>query len=188
MQPTRTDSLIVALAELFENRGGESYADEEVTQLQHALQTATLALEEKADDRLIVAAFLHDLGHILEPHQLPTSCEEDLDDHHESVARQFLGNYFDATVLDPITLHVAAKRYLCTIEQDYADQLSPTSLKSYYDQGGPMSPAEIENFQSEPHFEAALRLRRWDDQAKSKDAQTPTIDFFLKKIESLSKT
>ena len=39
----------------------------QVSRLEHSLQTATRALNEKADDEMIVAALLHDIGDELSP-------------------------------------------------------------------------------------------------------------------------
>jgi gamma-butyrobetaine dioxygenase len=76
-------------------------------------------------------------------------------------------------------LHVAAKRYLCTVEPDYQNQLSPTSLKSFYDQGGVMNEREKMEFECEPHFLAAVQLRRWDDMAKDPAAVPPQLESYV---------
>ena len=95
-----------------------------------------------------------------------------MDDKHEFVANAWLKEHFGPEVADPIRLHVAAKRYLCTRQSSYEDALSPTSRKSYHDQGGPMSPEEMTSFESEPHYREALELRRWDDLAKETEKET----------------
>ena len=88
------------------------YAGETVTQLQHALQSAQLAEQSGADATLIVAALLHDLGHMVND-QGETPTLRGIDDRHEYVALPFLRALFDDAVLQPIRLHVDAKRYLC---------------------------------------------------------------------------
>ncbi len=173
------------ILDTFQRRGSESYADEPVTQLQHALQCAQLARENQASDSLVLASLLHDLGHIMADSALPASLEEDLHDAHEARAYDWLLNHFGAAVADPVHLHVAAKRYLCTTDPEYVKLLSPTSYKSYLDQGGPMSEEEIQAFEAEPHFEAALTLRRWDDQAKAADLQTPGLESYVPLMEAL---
>ena len=96
---------------LFEERGGEQYSGEPVTQLQHALQTAALAEAEGAGDALVTAALLHDLGHLL--HDLgETPSLRGVDDVHQYRALPFLRGLFPDAVLDAIKLHVDAKRYL----------------------------------------------------------------------------
>ncbi len=168
---------------VFEARGKEKYGSEAVTQLQHALQTALLAEEAKAEPALITAALLHDIGHILHEEALPTTDSENLDDFHEEVGYQWLLEYFGEEVAAPVKLHVEAKRYLCTIDETYEQNLSPTSLKSYYDQGGKMKGTEKEVFESNPFFEPAVLLRRWDDLAKEADKETPGIEHFAPYIE-----
>ena len=54
---------------LFEKNGSSMYGGEAVTQLEHALQAATLAKNNNATDELITASLLHDIGHLL--HDLP---------------------------------------------------------------------------------------------------------------------
>jgi phosphonate degradation associated HDIG domain protein len=185
MNTAQKSKVINHILNAFRQRGDEKYADEGVSQAQHALQTAMLARSHQAPDSLVVAALLHDLGHILSDQDLPESCHENLDDKHEELGFAFLTQHFDAEITDPIRMHVAAKRYLCTIEPDYRQRLSPTSLKSYFDQGGEMNVAEKLAFESEPHFSAAVRLRRWDDLAKDPNATTPDIEFFVPMLEQL---
>jgi phosphonate degradation associated HDIG domain protein len=172
-------SVIQKIRATFASRGDEKYADEGVTQLQHALQCAKLARLEAANVQLVVAALLHDIGHILGESDLPSNCKQNLDDHHEERGYAFLLQHFGDAVADPVRLHVAAKRYLCTIDSQYAQRLSPTSHKSFLDQGGLMSPEEVEDFRSEPHFEAAVRLRKWDDTAKDPADRGAGLDDFL---------
>lgn len=176
--------IVRQIIEVFESRGSESYGTEAVTQLQHALQCADLAKESGANDSLIAAAVLHDIGHILQSTPLPTSGDQDYDDQHESVGYQFLREHFGDAVADPVRLHVAAKRYLCTTDRDYEKQLSPTSLKSYHDQGGMMSAEEIAAFEAEPYYREAVRLRYWDDIAKDPDAITAEIEDFMPQLNT----
>lgn len=167
----------------FDVRGDLAYGSEAVTQRQHALQSATLAEAGGATPELITAALLHDIGHILDADELPHSDDEDLDDAHERRAYEWLLRYYGPRVADPVRLHVAAKRYLCTVEPAYEAQLSPTSHKSYLDQGGQMDAAEKSSFESEPHFQEALRLRRWDDLAKDPQLETKPIEHFRSVLE-----
>ncbi|MCD0462732.1 HD domain-containing protein [Roseiconus lacunae] len=171
-------AIVDQIVEVFATRGAESYGSEDVTQLEHAMQCGDLARSSKATDELVVAAVLHDIGHLLLDTPLPTADASDYDDSHETIGYQFLEQNFGAAVADPVRLHVAAKRYLCTTRPSYEQQLSPTSYKSYLDQGGKMSKDELAAFESEPHCEAALVLRSWDDSAKNMDAKMPTIEDF----------
>tara|TARA_B100001750_G_C15290716_1_gene487162 strand:- start:169 stop:786 length:618 start_codon:yes stop_codon:yes gene_type:complete len=143
---------------------GLSFYDEVVTQLDHALQTAELAKKSNANNYLITSALLHDLGHLLLNEK---SLAEDL--NHEEIGANAMTTFFPSTVTEPIRLHVDAKRYLCTVDQDYYNNLSQASQNSFQVQGQYMSAKEIELFEQNSHFEAAIQIRRWDDLAKIKD-------------------
>ena len=58
---------LAAIRDLFVARGAEQYTGEPVSHLEHALQCALQAELEGADDTLICAALLHDLGHFCLP-------------------------------------------------------------------------------------------------------------------------
>lgn len=165
----------ITIISIFEARGQEVYGSEAVTQLEHALQSAFLAQKAKATETLVAAALLHDIGHIMTDDLLPSDDNMNLDDQHESRAYDWLHDRFGPEVADPVKLHVAAKRYLCTLEPDYVKTLSPASHKSFLDQGGAMDRTERANFEAEPHFRAAVELRKWDDLAKVAEKATPSI-------------
>ena len=175
--------VITTIIEVFETRGTEAYGSEAVNQLEHALQCGALAVESEAPPSLVTAALLHDIGHILGEDQLPADDQTNLDDGHEERAHPWLHEHFGPAVADPVRLHVAAKRYLCTIDPGYVSTLSPTSLKSYHDQGGDMSGAERAAFEAEPHFRDAVTLRRWDDLGKTPGLVTPSIGYFVPYLE-----
>jgi predicted HD phosphohydrolase len=152
-----------------------------VTQLEHALQTATLARENSASDQLITAALLHDIGHLL--HDLPNDAPlKGIDDVHENKAAVFLRKYFPEAVTEPVRLHVMAKRYLSSTEETYYSLLSEPSKQSLVLQGGLMSSAEVSAFEQNPFFSDAVMLRKWDDQAKVKELTTAPVEDFEKNI------
>jgi len=169
---------IETVVRIFQERGSSRYGDEYVTQLEHAIQAACLAKESDANHTLVAAALLHDIGHIIFDQDLPESNDEDLNDFHEERAYQWLLSNFGRAVADPVRLHVLAKRYLCTVEPEYASSLSPTSLKSFHDQGGLMTNEELQSFRDEPFYQEALTLRRWDDLAKQENKVIPDIEHF----------
>lgn len=171
------------ILDAYAERGSERYGEEDVTQLQHALQCGSLAMRASATAQLIAAALLHDVGHILMDQEVLEDCSENLDDKHESRGHEFLVEHFGNAVADPVRLHVVAKRYLCTKNPGYQKQLSPTSLQSFHDQGGDMSLEEIRQFEKEPFYREALQLRRWDDAAKDVSAVTPPFEEFVTFIE-----
>ncbi|MGI9430470.1 MAG: HD domain-containing protein [Bythopirellula sp.] len=168
--------------QVFRERGDQSYGTEAVTQLEHALQTAALAIEHDAQASLVAAALLHDIGHIRESNQ-DQQGESSLDDKHEDTPYRWLLQHFGKAVADPVRLHVVAKRYLCTKQADYERTLSPTSHESYLQQGGRMDDAELAAFEAEEFWREALRLRVWDDTAKDPTKATPPIEEFITYVE-----
>lgn len=174
------------ILDLFNTNGGSMYGGEEVTQLEHALQAAILAKLSGATDNLIVAALLHDIGHLL--HDLPDDAsDKGIDDVHEALAAKYLDTYFKPSVVEPVKLHVAAKRYLCATEAGYYDTLSTPSKTSLAFQGGIMTVTEVAEFELNPFYKDAVALRRWDDLAKDPTMETPTVDYFTNAIENTLK-
>lgn len=172
------DTTIGQIESLFAARGSAWYGGESVSQLQHALQAATFAEAESASPALIVAALLHDVGHLL--HDLPEDAARDgIDDRHEMLGATWLSEQFGADVAEPVKMHVAAKRYLCAVDAAYLATLSPASRLSLQVQGGPMRSEEISVFEKRPFFNEAVRLRRWDDEAKVVKAETPALSHFM---------
>jgi phosphonate degradation associated HDIG domain protein len=167
---------------LFEQYGALAYSGEPVTQLEHALQSAALAENEGASDELVAAAFLHDLGHLLNRFgETPT--EQGIDDLHQYFALPFLRPVLPEAVLEPIRLHVDAKRCLCAIDSGYFGRLSADSVRSLALQGGVFSKQEADVFLSKPHAEEALRVRKWDDLAKEASRVTPSLDHYMNVVE-----
>lgn len=163
---------------LFEEHGRLAYSGEPVTQLEHALQSGALAEEAGASDELVVAAFLHDLGHLLN-RQGETPTARGIDDLHQYFALPFLRPVLPEAVLEPIRLHVDAKRCLCAIDETYFGRLSADSVRSLELQGGIYTDDEAQAFLEKPYAEDALRLRRWDDLAKEANRATPDLDHYL---------
>ena len=160
----------------FAKRGHEGYG-EGVSQLEHALQCAVFAERSGAAEPLVVAALLHDIGHML--HDLPEDiADRGIDTQHESLGSAWLSQHFGPEVSEPVRLHVAAKRYLSASEAGYFDLLSEASKLSLKLQGGPMSAAEQAGFGAERFFQEAVALRRWDDEGKVVGMQTPDLTHF----------
>jgi phosphonate degradation associated HDIG domain protein len=168
------------IEQLFIAKGGEQYDGEPVTQLEHALQSAMLAENEEAEDELVTAALLHDLGHLL--HEFganPTL--QGVDDLHQYRALPFLRGLFGPAVTDPIRLHVDAKRYLCATHPGYYDALSADSKRSLVLQGGAFSEDQAQTFIGQPGAIQAVRVRIWDDLAKEGGLATPPLSHFLER-------
>jgi phosphonate degradation associated HDIG domain protein len=156
---------VAGLIQLLRERGSLTYDGEGVSQLQHAWQCGRLARLAGAGVGLQLAAWLHDIGHLMT--DLPGSPTlAGRDDAHEALGARQLEAAFGPAVAGPVALHVAAKRYLVATRPDYLGSLSADSLRSLRLQGGPMSAAECASFIALPHARDALRLRVWDDLAK----------------------
>ncbi len=177
---------LAGIFELFDRHGGKMYAGEPVTQLEHALQTAHAAEYAGADAALITAALLHDLGHLIND-QGETPTERGIDDVHQYAALPFLRPLFDDDVLEPIRLHVDAKRYLCATESDYYDALSADSKRSLALQGGRYDASAAAAFAAQPGALRAVALRRWDDAAKAAGRITPPFAHFAAIMEAAAR-
>ena len=127
------------IIDLFQQRGDVAYHGEAVSQTEHALQAAALAERHRAPATLVVAALLHDIGHLLDG-QDEDLAVNGIDGQHEAAGHAWLSKYFGPDVTEPIRLHVAAKRYLCGKNEAYLQGLSPASQLSLELQGGPMTP------------------------------------------------
>ena len=158
---------------LFARHGTAYYGGEAISQTAHALQCAQLAEQAGEPEPLIVAALLHDVGHLM----LAESSTTDM--RHQEAAADALAELFGADVTEPIRLHVAAKRYLCTVDAGYFATLSPASVHSLALQGGPYDATQAATFAAGPHADAAVRLRRYDDLAKVVDLPTPSLAHYL---------
>jgi phosphonate degradation associated HDIG domain protein len=182
IEMTSEDPIDVIL-DLFQKRGDAAYLGEPVSQTEHALQTAWLAEQASADGALIAAALLHDVGHLL--HDLPEDCAlAGIDDAHEVRGQRWLARHFGPDVTEPVRLHVAAKRFLCATDPGYLGLLSEASLRSLQLQGGPFTPDEAAQFRLHPHGEAAVVLRRFDEQAKIPGLPTPPLEHFRPYLEA----
>jgi len=184
---------------LFADFAGQRY-DEDVTQLDHALQTAALARSEGAPDELVAAALLHDVGHLLALRDLASGRGDDaagsdragpgagVDLHHEARGARWLARLYPAAVTGPIALHVAAKRYVCSVDPGYHHTLSSGSRASLARQGGPMSSDEVARFEANPAHVEAVALRRWDDSGKVTEVvEVPPLSAYRPLLERLAR-
>lgn len=172
-------SPVAIIQRLFDEKGHLQYG-EDVTQLQHALQCGFLAEADGASPTLILAAVLHDIGHMLHG-DAAQALADDVDDAHELIGAKVLERWFGPAVSEPVRLHVQAKRYLCARNPSYLERLSPLSLHTLSLQGGPMSPPQAHEFETQPFYRDAVALRQWDDAAKIADQATPALPHFLSK-------
>ena len=171
---------------LYRERGEAMYFGESVTQLAHALQTAWQAERDGADDALVVAALLHDIGHLLHRRGEEVA-DRGIDARHQDIGATWLEQRFSTEVSEPVRWHVAAKRYLCSVEPSYLRGLSPSSVQSLMLQGGPFTAEAIAEFMAKPVSHVAVRLRRWDDGAKVAGLQTPDIEHYRGYLERMAR-
>jgi len=157
---------------------------EAVTMSQHMEQTAACAIADDAADDLVIAALLHDIGHFIGEHPID-ALEKGDDNYHEEVGANYLQKHFAPSISEPVRLHVAAKRYLCATDADYLGRLSDASINSLKVQGGPMNAAEIASFEANPHHQAAVKLRRYDDDGKVAGLTINPVTSYRQTLESL---
>src|SRR6056300_274832 len=150
------------------------YIGENVTIAYHKLQTTMLAEKYKYPDKLIYTSLLHDYGHFLvkDPDKL---VDQKIDGEHESVGANYLRKFFPENIIEPILLHVEAKRFLAR-DHTYFKLLSEASIISLKLQGGPMIDDEIKQFKSKPYYQEAINLRRFDEGAKNPKVRSKKIE------------
>ena len=178
MTPVVIDDIFATYLEF-----GAVHYGEDVTQLEHVLQAAHCAREDDAPDSLVVATLLHDIGQFM--NDAGNAAEKrGIDARHEVSGAEFLAQYFPAAVVEPVRLHVDAKRYLCAVEPGYLEELSRASAISLALQGGVYSPAEAAAFAARPYFAEAVRLRRYDDMGKRRDWEVPSLETYHSLLEA----
>jgi len=182
--------------DLYESHGGAEYAGEKVSQLEHMAQAAQLAEEDGHDEEVILAAFLHDIGHIYgsgKGEGSMSASREQMDGFgikdHEELGAAFLQNKgFSKKVVRLVESHVEAKRYLTVKDPSYYAQLSEASKRTLEYQGGPMTEDEAAAFEKYPLFGLIINMRKWDEQAKIEHKPLPDLgryrEMMLQHLES----
>ena len=158
------------------------YIGEKITMMEHMIQSAMLAEKNKSSSSLICASLLHDYGHFIldNPDKLVNQKE---DGKHEDVAYRYLKKYFKKNVVEPIKIHVKAKRYLAR-NQKYYLILSQASKVSLHLQGGVMNEEESEKFEKEKFFDDAIKLRKFDEAAKKTSIKMKNINDYKSLLNS----
>ena len=176
---------------LLSTDGRSQYGREAVSQLEHGLQCAHLAEAAGETSATVAAALLHDLGHLVAPDAAQDEAEgqgaSDHDDLHQYLAIPFLRGVLPDAVIEPIRMHVDAKRYLCAVELGYEESLSPASARSLALQGGVYDAEQATRFAAQPYAAEAIRLRRYDDNAKVPGRTTPGLAHYMSLLASLSR-
>jgi len=158
------------------------YIGESLTISEHMIQTAMLAEKNKCSDDLICSSLLHDYGHFVieDPNQLVT---DKIDGRHEIIGANYLKNFFHNKIIEPISLHVEAKKYLSR-DKKYFDSLSEASKISLKLQGGAMSDLEVKKFEKNKNYENAIKLRKFDEGAKQKNIKVKNIKDYIDLLNS----
>jgi phosphonate degradation associated HDIG domain protein len=178
-------SIYDEVAALFAAHGANCYFGESVSTTQHCLQAAFFAQKAGASEALVLAALLHDIGHLIDA--APDDISEWTEDaHHEEVGGRWLAKRFGPEVAEPARLHVPAKRFLCAIDPGYCAKLSSASLLTLKLQGGAMSATETAQFAALPFQRDAIRVRHWDDAGKIAGLATLELPDYSGMIERLS--
>lgn len=170
--------VVAQIASLFATEGSQTYG-EDITQTEHAVQCAELAVRAGESAEMITAALLHDIGHLLAATDLAFGNYK-----HDKVGADYLAEYFTPAVTEPIRLHAQAKRYLCAVEDGYLADLSAASLDSLHHQGGLMNEQEQQAFVAGGFAEAAIKLRRWDDEGKIQELSMLPFDHYLPHVQA----
>ncbi len=172
-----TTQTVEEIFSLYEKLGGEDYIGESVSQLEHMSQSAQLAMQERFDDEVVLAAFFHDIGHICAMQNINNTMGEFGVKSHEKIGADFLREKgFPEQLVRLVENHVAAKRYLTFKYPDYYSQLSEASKKTLKYQGGKMTPSEADSFERDPQFEVSISLRKWDELAKKTNIPLVNLD------------
>jgi len=189
MTTEQAEKITDEIMELYKGYGGNEYAGEKVTQLEHMAQAAELAEEQGFDEEVILAAFLHDIGHISEAAKEAAASDDSRRmgsfgiKNHEELGAEFLREKgFSKKVARLVESHVEAKRYLTTKDPAYYAELSEASKKTLEYQGGPMSPDEAAAFEQYPLFTLIIQMRKWDEQAKIEHKPLPDLQHYRRMI------
>src|SRR5688500_2706363 len=171
------------IIDLYRHHGGSEYAGEKLTQLEHMVQAAQLAEQQGYDEEVVLAAFLHDIGHICEiAHGDNEMGGYGIKDHEEAGAEFLRRNGFSERLITLVQSHVEAKRYLTYKYPDYYGQLSEASKKTLEYQGGRMSETEAGDYEKQPLFDLIIQMRRWDDDAKLLERPVPDLEKYRQMI------
>ena len=177
-------NVVDAIFAIYQKRGSGAYYGESVSMTEHALQAACFAQGAGAPPALVVAALLHDIGHLV--HDVPGDIADwTEDEHHELIGGAWLARHFGPEVSEPVRLHVPAKRYLLATDAAYFAKLSPASVITLKLQGGPMAAHEVAKFETERFHKDAVRVRQWDDQGKVAGLKTPGLVDYRPLIEQV---
>jgi len=181
MDLQKASTTVEEIFSLYEKFGKKDYIGEPVSQVEHMCQAARLAEEEGFDNEVILAAFFHDIGHLLE-HIMPA---QQMDGYgifnHETLAGEYLKQKgFSEKIAKLAESHVNAKRYLTYKLPEYYNKLSSASKITLHKQGGSMDEMEAGLFETDHLHQLYIKVREWDDKAKVKNVPLPDLSRYKK--------
>jgi len=171
------------ISDLLQQAANMNYIGEPISQLEHALQAAHFATKDGLDNEGILAALLHDIGHLIEPEKQSAMGKYGVADHEKLCAQYLRNKGFSEKIAGLITGHVVAKRYLVTTSESYYQRLSPASRKTLEYQGGKMNQAELTEFRKQPYFREILQVRLCDEKAKEIDLPCAGLNTYIPLIK-----
>tara|TARA_B100001121_G_scaffold305651_1_gene323518 strand:+ start:107 stop:1441 length:1335 start_codon:yes stop_codon:yes gene_type:complete len=166
---------------LYKKKGNTMY-DTHISQKEHSFQTMEMAIKKGFDEKFQLCCFLHDIGHLLldENNNNEDFLKKDL--KHELIGYNFLKEFLDDEITKPILLHVQAKRFLCSINNEYYNTLSNSSKESFKIQGGKMTEEQCNTFRNNSYVNLALTLREFEDISKKKENEICTDYDYIEKL------
>lgn len=144
----------------------------------HALASAGLAIAADADDTLVAATLLHDVGRARYLARSAPGVP------HEEVGRRFVEERFGERAAWLVGQHVTAKRYLATVDDTYVAGLPRSSRSSLRRQGGTLSARQVAAFEANPWAGDAVALRRWDDEALAGETPPATAAVLTPRLQA----
>ena len=167
------------IIKLYQEFGMSDYIGEPVSQIEHMSQCAEYAIAAGSDNEIILGAFFHDIGHL---YAYVKSLEKmgtlGIVEHEKYGADYLRSLGFSEKIARLVEGHVAAKRYLTAISNDYYNDLSESSKKTLEYQGGKMNKEEAQLFEQDELFEWHIQLRRWDDLGKKTNRPLLPLAYF----------
>lgn len=180
MTTEKAEGIVTDVFSLYKQYGNADYIGEPMSQVEHMLQAAVLAEKEGYEEEVILAAFFHDIGHLVEYIQPAEKMESVGVMDHEKLGADFLQERgFSERLCQLVQSHVEAKRYLTAKYPGYYEKLSYASKQTLAHQGGRMTEEEVFQFESNPDHPLFIRLREWDDKAKETDVVMLPLEKYL---------
>lgn len=177
MKELEAEKVIEMIFQLFKENGADEYIGEPVSKYEHMVQSAMMAEDLGYADELIIAALMHDIGHLC-----AELTEENnmngfgIKDHDILGAKLLRELGFSNLVIAAVENHVLAKRYLCTKFSDYFEKLSLASIETLKLQGGTMNEDEVALFEAHQYFEEIIKIRKIDELAKDEFMQITSVE------------